>query len=278
MTTVTAPALSPALVRARRNAQLICVWSAPLLLVGVGVAVVLLAGFVPGPSPATSVAQINARYVHNLGGIRAGMCVEMFVVAMLAPWGAALAVQTHRGNPGTAVFTVLQVVSVGVVTIIAVLAPLAWGLAAFRVGSQSPELTRTLNDFGWMAFIFDWSPFAVWYAAVGLAIVMDRSERPVFPRWAGYLSFWTAGLSAPGGLTILFKTGPLAYNGLLALWVPLTVFGIWISAMTVLVIQAIHREADQPFGLACGDDTEGDPAGEQSADATRPGASRGSVG
>jgi hypothetical protein len=250
MTTFAAPAseLSPALVRARRNAQLICVWCGPVLLVAVGIAIVVLAGFVPGPSPATSIARINARYLQNLGGIRAGMIIEMAVVALLAPWGAALAVQTHRGNPGTAIFTVTQIVCVAVVTIIAVLAPLAWGWAAFRAGSQSPELTRALNDFGWMAFIFDWSPFALWYASVGLAIIMDHSEQPVFPRWAAYLSFWTAGLSAPGGLTILFKTGPLAYNGLLSLWVPLGVFGVWISAMTLLVIRAIHREADGDGG------------------------------
>ena len=240
------PQLSPTLVRARRNAQLICVWCGPILLVAVAIAVVVLAGFVPGPSPATSIARINARYLQNLGGIRAGMIIEMAAVALLAPWGAALALQTHRGNPGTAIFTVTQIVCVGVVTIIAVLAPLAWGWAAFRAGSQSPELTRSLNDFGWMVFIFDWSPFALWYASVGLAIVMDHGERPVFPRWAGYLSFWTAGLSAPGGLTILFKTGPLAYNGLLALWIPLGVFGIWISVMTVLLIRAVHDEAADP--------------------------------
>jgi hypothetical protein len=60
------------------------------------------------------------------------------------------------------------------------------------------------------------------------------------------LSFWTAFLSAPGGLTIVFKTGPLAYNGLIALWIPLGVFGVWIAVMTVLVVQAIHREAGEP--------------------------------
>jgi hypothetical protein len=168
----------------------------------------------------------------------------MAAIALIAPWGAALAVQTHRGNPGTAVFTVTQIVCVAVTTIIGVLAPIAWGFASFRAGSQSPELTQTLNDLAWIVFIFPWSPLAVWYASVGLAIIMDRSDQPVFPRWAAYLSFWTATLSAPGGLTILFKSGPLAYNGLLSLWVPLGVFGIWISVMTVLVIKAIHREAD----------------------------------
>jgi hypothetical protein len=100
-----------------------------------------------------------------------------------------------------------------------------------------------LNDLGWIFFIFDWSPLAVWYTAVALAIFLDPSDERIFPRWAAWLSAWTAILSIPGGATIFFKTGPLAFNGLLALWVPLGVFGIWIVVMTMLVIRAINREA-----------------------------------
>lgn len=237
-------------VRAARNVQLICVWCGVALLAAVGIAIVLLAGFVPGPTPSLTAAQITSQYVHNLGGIRAGMCIEMAGVALLAPWGAAVAMQTHRANPRSGVLTATQIMCVAAATIIGIMAPLVWGLAAFRAGSISPETTRTLNDLGWFLFIFDWSPFALWYAAVGLAIITDPGDEPVFPRWAGYLSFWTAGLSAPGGLTILFKTGPLAYNGLLALWVPLTVFGIWIVVMTVLVIRAIHSEAADAHSLS----------------------------
>ena len=76
---------------------------------------------------------------------------------------------------------------------------------------------------------------------MGVAIFTDSDESPIFPRWAAWLSVWVATLSIPGGAMILFKTGPLAFNGLLAIWVPLGVFFIWIVAMTVLVIKAINR-------------------------------------
>jgi hypothetical protein len=230
-------------VEMSRRAQLLCVWCGPVMLVSLGVGLVVLAGFIPGPHPKASAHQIASQYIHNLSGIRVGLCLFMGGIAMIAPWGAAVLSQTNRARLGTPVFTHTQVVCVAVSMMIGVLSCIAWGCAAFRAGSVSPETTRTFNDLGWILFIFDWSPLAVWYLAVGMAIFMDPSEQRVFPRWAAWLSVWTAILSIPGGVTIFFKTGPLAFNGLLALWVPLGVFGIWIVVMTVLVIQAINRQA-----------------------------------
>jgi hypothetical protein len=226
-----------------RRAQLLCVWAGPVLLVSLGVGVVVLAGFVPGPHPAAGAKQIASQYVHNLGGIRAGLCLFMAGIALIAPWGAAVAAQTNRARLGTPVLTYTQLACVAASLMIGLLSCIAWGAASFRAGHVSAETTRTFNDLGWILFIFDWSPLAVWYLAVGAAIFLDPSDRPVFPRWAGYLCIWTAALSVPGGFTIFFKTGPLAFNGLLALWIPLAVFGIWIVCMTVLVIKAIDQEA-----------------------------------
>jgi hypothetical protein len=207
------------------------------------VAFVVLMGFLPAPHPAAGARQIQHQYVHNLNGIRAGLCVFMAGIALIVPWGAAVAAQTRRANPDTPVFAYTQIACVAATLLIGVLSVIAWGVAVFRAGHVSAETTRSFNDLGWFFFIFDWSPLAVWYAAVGFAIFTDPADEPVFPRWAGYVSIWTALLSVPGGLMVFFKTGPFAYNGVLALWIPLSVFFVWIVAMTVVVIRAIDREA-----------------------------------
>ena len=77
-----------------------------------------------------------------------------------------------------------------------------------------------------------------------MAILQDGHEQPVFPRWLAYLSFWAAASFVFGALNYLTHTGPLAYNGLLAWWVGLIVFTIWIAAVTVsLLWYAIPSQA-----------------------------------
>jgi hypothetical protein len=58
-----------------------------------------------------------------------------------------------------------------------------------------------------------------------------------------YLNFWVAFLSIPAGLILFFKHGIFAFDGLLALWVPLVVFLIWIITMTVVTTSAINRKS-----------------------------------
>ena len=81
--------------------------------------------------------------------------------------------------------------------------------------------------------------------AIGAAILQDDRPRPVFPRWGGYLSIWCALLFAPGGVIVLFKHGPFGWNGLLTWWLGLTAFGIWLAAITVLLLRAIAQQRDE---------------------------------
>jgi hypothetical protein len=211
------------------------------MVVLLAIGLVVLTGFWPPPRPTDSGEQIRSLYVDDLTRIRIGLCLMMAGIGLIVPWGAAIAAQTNRIKTGTPVLTYTQLGCVAIATMIGVASVILWGAASFRPEDISPETTRTLNDVGWLFFVFDWSPLFVWYMAVGLAIFSDDGDPPVFPRWAAWLSVWVATLSIPGGAMILFKTGPLAFNGVLAIWIPLGVFFIWIVAMTVLVIKAINR-------------------------------------
>src|ERR1700704_3854975 len=99
-----------------------------------------------------------------------------------------------------------------------------------------------LHDAAWFLFLFSWPPFAVWVGAVGVVILRDRDQSPMFPRWSGYLSIWTAFLFIPAALMAFFKTGPMAYNGVLALYIPVFVFVVWVIAMTRVLLRIISSQ------------------------------------
>ena len=125
---------------------------------------------------------------------------------------------------------------------VAVFCFLIWAVAAFRPDDISAETTRMLNDVGWYLFLFDVSPFMVWMVAVGLAVLMNRSDRRLFPRWAGFFCFWVALGEAPAVLILFFKTGPFAYDGVIGFWLPTVAFFAWVMVMSWLVVKDVNAE------------------------------------
>jgi hypothetical protein len=74
--------------------------------------------------------------------------------------------------------------------------------------------------------------------------ILGASEEPgeaVFPRWSAFVCFWTAFLFIPATGVTFFHHGPFGYNGLLALYVVMSAFFVWIVVTTVLSIKAIKR-------------------------------------
>lgn len=226
-----------------RRIELGLVWCGPAAMVLMGIGLIPLAQFIPPPHPGASAAAIKHLYTGNLTGVRIGLVASIIAFALLGPWGVAIALQTRRTEGALPALTYVQLVSIAISWTTGVLAGIVWAAAAYRPGVISPEITRALNDLGWLLFLLPWPPFSVWFAAVGLGILVDRSEQPAFPRWAAYLCFWAALLIAPGSLVIFFKTGPFAFNGLVAFYVAFAAFGGWVVVMTVLAIKAINRGA-----------------------------------
>jgi hypothetical protein len=134
---------------------------------------------------------------------------------------------------------------------------LVGGLASFRAGQIDEHTTQTLNDLLWFCWVIPGSYFEVWSVVVGVSILLDKRDQPIFPRWSGYLSIFAAMTYLPGCLGFFFKDGPFAYNGLFVWWIPTVVFFAWIMPMSFLTIGAINREGrEHPDGAP----TISDPA------------------
>jgi hypothetical protein len=217
-------------------------WSGPLFVVLFFIGLVAFMDFVPPPSPANSAEVTAALYRDHLVSMRIGIVICSLAVAMMASWGASIAVRCRRTEQNFPAFSYTQLACIGVGTMVAVFCFLFWAVAAFRPDDVSPEITRTLNDIGWYLFLFDVSPFMLWMVVVGLAILMNRSGRRLFPRWAGFFCMWVALGEAPAVLILFFKRGPFAYDGLVGFWIPTVAFFAWVIVMTWLVVKDVDAE------------------------------------
>lgn len=95
----------------------------------------------------------------------------------------------------------------------------------------------------WFMFVGLVGPLITQVVILAFCVFIDRRQVPSFPRWFGYFNIWYAVLGVPGCAIYLFKTGPLAWNGIFAFWIPLTVFCIWWIVTAIMLTQAVDVEA-----------------------------------
>ncbi len=52
-------------------------------------------------------------------------------------------------------------------------------------------------------------------------------------------------LFCPAGFDVFFKDGPLAWNGLIAWWVLVVAFFLWLIVLSVVLLDAIRRQEEE---------------------------------
>jgi hypothetical protein len=224
-----------------RRAQLICAWCGPVVGVTFLIGAVLLARFIPPyVRPHYSAVRTAALFAEHASRIRLGAFISCISMSLVAPWGVSIAAQIRRTEGDFPVLTYTGLACVAVGTTIVVAMCVCWGVAAFRPGDVSPQITQLANDLAYFFFLFTWPPFTVWALSVALAIFLDQNDVPVFPRWLAYLSLWTALLFVPAGLMIFFKHGAFSWAGLMTLYVPVGIFFVWLAGLTYCVIRNIN--------------------------------------
>lgn len=73
---------------------------------------------------------------------------------------------------------------------------------------------------------------------VAVVIFLDRRPEPLLPRWAAYLNIWAAFGVAAGSFVPFAKTGPVAWNGILAWYLLCVSFFIWMVTMAWLMLRS----------------------------------------
>jgi hypothetical protein len=199
---------------------------------------------VPPPAPGASAQAIASFYEHHASRIHIGLAVALFGSALCYPWAAVISVQLKRVEGRWSPLTYTQLASGMTLGVFFAIPLFTLGAASYRP-EASPDITRAFNDLGWLTLVGVVSPAVVQCLsiAIAIAILRDPREKPELPRWVGHFNVGVAVVFCGGGLDLCFRTGPLAWNGALAFYIPLVVFSIWFAVLTKVLLDAIN---DQP--------------------------------
>jgi hypothetical protein len=228
-----------------------CAWCGPALILVFVVGFWPVAGFVPPSSPLRSPEEIAEFYRAHTNAIRVGLLLGMFACCWIVPWVAALTAQLRliEGQRSALAYAQLGLGSGAPVWFI--VPCMAWLIAAYRPDTRSPELTYLLHDIGWLIFIVAIFIVPPWLVCVAVAVLGDRRADPVFPRWVGYFCLMDQLIVSAGALAVFFKSGPLAWNGVIGFYCVFGSFAVWVLVMSKVMLDVVARQ-EREEGIAGG--------------------------
>lgn len=209
-----------------------------LTFIGVGF---LLAGYLPFPGPYS--APVAAKFFHDdIDVKRFGTILVIIGGTMFLPFGAAIADRLRRVD---GVGRIAAQVEFGTAVIASTLMMMCGSL--MLVGLLRPDMPdaayQVLNHVTWMTLAGLWQPGALQAGCTAWAILADKSDIPVFPRWVGWYSACMAFGSMTGSLIPFFTEGPFAWNGFISFWVAGAIFFAYYIVILVQFV-LIHRRAN----------------------------------
>jgi hypothetical protein len=230
------------------RAQSITVWWGLAFMYIFGFTLYWLLHMMPPPTAMLTEAEVGAFYLTHAFDIKLGAMVSSWVSAFMVPFSVVAAIQLARlekqDNPtGVPAWSILAFAGGILMSMFLVFPPIVWGVAAFTA-ERSPGLTTILHELGLLTltttdqfYIFQMIPIAI------VSLTRKHDDLSAFPRWLGYFTLWAALAFEVGALAFMFKDGPFSWNGVLVFWMPLVVFGSWVTVASLVMLRALYRQA-----------------------------------
>lgn len=223
--------------------QHILLWTAPVAGALFLFAFFMFPGFSPPMSPTMTPEEVAAFFQANVASIRGVVIFCNLIGAMLVPLFAMIAVQMLRAGNSSPVFAYSYIIAVGIGITAFILADFAWGIAIYRP-ERDPQLISLLNDMAWFFFIAPVGCIIVQNLCLAGSIYLDTRPDPVFPRWVAHFNVLTALLMVPGAFALMYKTGPLAWDGSLSFSLRLITFAVYVAVMFFVLLGIVNRPVE----------------------------------
>ncbi len=193
----------------------------------------------PPANPALDPPEVAQWFTDNHYGVLVGFAIMFFVTGMTAPQNALIAYSMRRMSISRVYgysYLVLYALSAvpGMLLLCIVLT-----VGALRP-DRDPELQQWLFDLAFLSYVGTMGVFLIGSLVWMVAILIDKNR--VFPKWFGYLNLCNALTEVVVSPAWIFHEGVFAWNGLIAWWIDMVVFGIYTGVFITLLRNMIRRE------------------------------------
>jgi len=226
------------------RAQWISLWITPFFAAILLLAFLAFPGFRPPMSPEMSAEQVAAFYSQNTAMIRFSMITFNLCAIMLIPFFMTIVLQIKRMSLPSQLLAYSYLCCIAGGATLFAIADIFWLIAAFRP-DRNPQLVLLLNDMAWLVFTAPVGVVVVASLCLALAIFLDARAEPVFPRGVAFFNIATAAAMTPAAGAVIFRTGPLAWDGAVSFWLRIGAFALNIAVMFVVVRAAIKQQASE---------------------------------
>lgn len=235
--------------RARSIAvQRACAWAGPLFIVTMAIGFVGVARMIPPPAPGDTAQQTADFFLGHADRMRLGLIISAAAAGLLVPFSTVIALQMRRIEGRYPALSMIQFASGVLLSLEFIYLIFFWQAAVFRQ-DRDPALVQLLNDMAWIPYIGLSVTVFMQAASLGVAALIDRRPDPVFPRWFGFFQIWAAILFLPGTFNVYFHEGALAWDGLIAFYLPIVVFAAWAVLTPYCVFRAISQQEAEEADL-----------------------------
>ena len=170
-------------------------------------------------------------------------CTIFYIAAgILTPGSIAFGLNLAKIEGRRPIWSITTAVCGAFISLIIFFNCCAWIVAAYRPETAA-DVIQSWYDWAWFAFLLGWIYLTIEMVATAIVELMDDRPEPVVPRWFTWLTLAGAITLVFAAGPAFFKSGPFAYHGLLAFYLPVVIWGGYIVMTTFFLTKALDREA-----------------------------------
>jgi hypothetical protein len=193
----------------------------------------------PPGQPWYSSDQATGWFAHHHDGLLIGLSL-IFILGGLSATSIALITYSIRRMSVSRAFAYSYLIVYSVSAVPGFLFICIALTAGAMRPDRSPQLQHWLYQLGFLSFSGTMGVFLVGSLIWMTAILLDKNR--ILPKWFGYLNLCNALTEVVVSPSWIFHTGVFPWNGLIAWWIDVVVFGLYTGVFITLLRSLIIRE------------------------------------